>query len=111
MTDYKSAKHIVEDDFKDMTDEEKDKQAMLWSVLFIISDFAVSTRTIFEALVEKGVFTKEEYNEVLGTMTRSMHAAGYNEIENLFRSKFDRIRAGMNDPEMVIREAKEKSDG
>ena len=101
------------DDFMNMSDTEKDGQALTWALLFIISEVAETNRSLFEIIQSKGLFTVDELKRLTEGPSKEQRLGEYDYIAKVFQIKYDKIRFAMDNPEQVVVEAadEENSDG
>ncbi len=98
--------------FEDMETRDKEIQASIWGLIFLISEISLAFRTLRDRLTERGALLPEDediINELSSNEDR-MRAA-YEHIERAFREKFGRVLEAMEHPEEVTQAVQNRSGG
>ncbi len=88
--------------FGDMEERDKEIQASVWALLFLVSELALGFRALRDRLNERGVLQPDDetaINEV--TLKNESLQAAYAQVEQAFQDKFRRVRLAMEHPDEV----------
>ncbi len=88
--------------FSDISERDKEIQASVWALLFLVSELALGFRALRDRLNERGVLQPDDeaaVNEAV-MKTESLQAA-YAQVEQAFQDKFHRVRLAMEHPDEV----------
>ena len=89
-------------EFKSLTERERQVQASFWAQNFLIAELAAANRLLRNLLVEKGIFTLEEDNNLAETISsQETLKIMYDNTEKAFYDKYQRVRYAMENPQEV----------
>ena len=91
--------------FDAMTDRDREIQASIWALLFLVSEISLAFRSLRDRLTARGALLEEDEQIIneLASQEDSMKMV-YTHIERAFREKYERVLIAMSDPERVARE-------
>ena len=98
--------------FENMAERDKEIQASVWALLFLVSELALGFRALRDRLSERGVLLPDDetaINEAV-TKTEALQAA-YAQVEQAFQDKFHRVRMAMEHPAEVTQAVNEQTYG
>ena len=102
MSDVMDAQH--EGRFEDMSDRDKEIQASIWGLLFLLSELSLAFRVLRDILRERGALLPEDEEQLNRLASSEEHLrVAYAHIENAFREKYGRVRTALDNPEAVTR--------
>lgn len=88
--------------FSEMSDRDKEIQASIWAMLFMLSEVSLALRVIRDTLTQRGALLPEDEGTINATSSNlDKLELAYNHIEKGFREKFARIRYSMENPQEV----------
>lgn len=89
-------------EFEEMSDRDKEIQASIWALIFLVSELSLAFRTLRDKLHERGALQPEDEAEInrLASAEERMRVA-YAHIENAFQEKYHRVMEAMLHPEEV----------
>ena len=102
MSDVMDAQH--EGRFENMSERDKEIQASIWGLIFLLSEISLAFRVLRDRLMERGALEPED-EELINTLASNEdHLRGaYAHIENAFREKYTRVRTALDHPDEVTR--------
>lgn len=94
--------------FEEMAERDREIQASIWALLFLVSELALGVRVLRDRLQERGALLPEDEESMneLASGEERMRLA-YAHIEQAFREKYARIMEAMENPEEVTRKVQE----
>lgn len=100
--------------FNEMSERDREIQSSFWSLILLIGEMALAFRILRDRLAGLNILTSED-NEIIdqASMDPNNLTAAYNHIEKAFRTKYDRCKFTMDNPEEVERQVqviKEKAE-
>jgi len=94
--------------FEDISERDKEIQASIWALIFLVSEMALAFRVLRDRLQEQGVLTPEDEQAINQVAAHEEHLrSAYQHIEGAFREKFTRVMDAMVNPDEVTRKVKE----
>ena len=102
-------KQQAEGRFQDMDERDKEIQASVWALIFLVAEISLALRTIRDKLHERGSLHEEDEQEInrLACDNERMRTA-YAHVEKAFQAKYTRIMDAMLHPEEVTKEVEEE---
>lgn len=95
--------------FESMSERDKEIQASIWSLLFLISEQALAFRMLRTRMIEKGVFDSEDEAWInQNTVVPERLQAAYAHVEGAFEAKYERARYALEHPEVLTAEYAER---
>ncbi len=88
--------------FDDVSERDKEIQASIWAMLFLMSELSLGFRALRDVLHTRGALQEEDekiINELASTDERLQ--AAYIHIEKCFREKYGKVREAMDNPQTV----------
>ena len=97
--------------FDDIDERNKEIQASIWGLLFLVAELSLAFRTLRDTLQQRGALLPEDEAAIneLSSNEERMRVA-YAHIEKAFREKYVRVMDAMEDPEKVTRQVEEMGD-
>lgn len=95
--------------FEDISERDKEIQASIWALIFLVSEIALAFRTLRDRLNERGALLPED-EEIINQMAGNDEhlRVAYNHIEQAFRQKYMRVIEAMEHPEEVTQAVREQ---
>lgn len=95
--------------FEDISERDKEIQASIWALIFLVSEIALAFRTLRDRLNERGALLPED-EEIINQMVGNEESLrlAYQHIEGAFREKYLRVMAAMENPAEVTREVQKR---
>jgi hypothetical protein len=91
--------------FEEMTERDREIQASVWALIFLVAEVSLSFRVLRDQLVTKGVFTEADDGLINTLASKEDHVKqAYAHVENAFREKYGRVMHAMANPEEVERQ-------
>lgn len=102
MDESEALKAQREGRFEDMATRDKEIQAAIWGLIFLISEISLAFRTLRDRLTERGALLAED-EELINTLSSNEDRMklAYEHIERAFREKFARVLDAMEHPDAV----------
>ncbi len=99
-----------EGQFDEMNERDREIQASIWALLFLVSELSLAVRTMHDVLLNRGSLLNEDTAtiEQLSTDEERVRVS-YEYVEQSFREKFERVMTAMNDPEAVAKHIAERA--
>ncbi len=112
MEESKALKAQREGRFEDMETRDKEIQAAIWGLIFLISEISLAFRSLRDRLTERGALLPED-EELINTLSsdEGRMKLAYEHIERAFREKFARVQEAMENPEVVAQAVANRDGG
>ena len=89
-------------EFQEMTERDREVQASIWALIFLVADLSLAMRTIRDRLHERGALLPEDEEAINAlVMNEEWIRLAYAHIENAFQEKYGRVMEAMLHPREV----------
>jgi hypothetical protein len=96
--------------YEDLNERERQVQASIWALGFLMAELASGVLMLRRALITKGIITEEEDEEMArGISDQDNLNLMYRNTELAFMEKYQRIRFAHEHPEEVARQMNERT--
>lgn len=97
--------------FEQMSERDREIQASIWALIFLVAEMALGFRTLRDKLGERGALLPEDEEAInaLASNEERMQVA-YAHIEQAFREKYGRVLTAMEMPEEVTQHVQESNN-
>jgi hypothetical protein len=100
---------IVPNNYQSLTEREKQFQASLWTLNFLLAELAAGLLLLRQMLVQKGVMTEKEDDELATTVLNPANLQKmYENVELAFSEKYQKVRFAADFPDDAAREIEER---
>ena len=91
--------------FEQMSERDREIQASIWALIFLVSEMALGFRILRDRLQERGALLPEDEAAINELASNEDHMrVAYAHIENAFREKYGRVMTAMENPAAVTNE-------
>lgn len=95
--------------YEDLNERERQVQASIWALSFLLSELASGIIMLRRALITKGIITEEEDLSIAESISDPTNLnLMYRNTEMAFMEKYHKIRFAMENPGAVEQEMKER---
>ena len=98
--------------YQSLTERERQFQASIWAINFLMAELAMGLLVLRQKLVQKGMLTVQEDEEMANTILNPANLQKmYENVELAFAEKYQKVRFAVEHPEEVARQVEEMKRG